>query len=98
MCPVTLIAALVFSIIGRRIGKILVKKHDPKSWDRMKQGSRRKNGTEVQHTEFSALGEPDDVRWTDASVGEGMPVYVFTLADGIQISFYSDDTGSKLSD
>ncbi|MBQ6039533.1 MAG: hypothetical protein IJL32_01965 [Oscillospiraceae bacterium] len=42
--------------------------------------------------------EPDYVRWTDAPVGDGTAVYVFALADGVQISFYSDDTGSELTD
>ena len=41
--------------------------------------------------------EPDYVRWTDAPVGAGTAVYVFALEDGVQISFYSDDSGSELS-
>ncbi|WP_019678120.1 hypothetical protein [Ruminococcus flavefaciens] len=45
-------------------------------------------------------GTPDEVQydyisWSGA-VGEGTMVYVFALDDGVQISFFTDDTGSEI--
>ena len=47
-------------------------------------------------------GEPDEVQydytaWTADPVGAGTALYVFLLEDGVQISFFADDTGSELS-
>ena len=45
-------------------------------------------------------GEPsvvqyDYMEWSDSPVGSGTKIYVFTLEDGVQISFYADDSGSS---
>ncbi len=47
-------------------------------------------------------GSPDDsesdyTAWTANPVGNGTAIYVFALEDGIQVSFFADDTGSALS-
>ena len=46
-------------------------------------------------------GSPSDCQdaycaW-DGAVGSGTMVYVFALEDGVQVSFYADDTGSELA-
>lgn len=35
--------------------------------------------------------------WDDAPIGKGTEIYVFAMEDGVQISFFSDDTGSEMS-
>jgi len=35
--------------------------------------------------------------WVNSPLGEGTSIYVFSLQDGIQISFFADDTGSEIS-
>ena len=50
----------------------------------------------------SIYGLPDAVQsdyavWNTGPVGEGTVIYVFLLEDGVQISFFADDTGSELS-
>lgn len=35
--------------------------------------------------------------WSDSPVGNGTMIYVFALEDGVQISFFADDTGSELA-
>ena len=47
-------------------------------------------------------GSPDEKQydytaWSSSPVGSGTMIYVFALEDGVQISFYADDTGSELS-
>lgn len=47
-------------------------------------------------------GRPDEKqydysKWNNDPVGKGTTVYVFALEDGVQISFFADDTGSELS-
>lgn len=47
-------------------------------------------------------GAPDNVEydyavWAGDPVGAGTAVYVFALDDGVQISFFADDTGSELA-
>lgn len=47
-------------------------------------------------------GAPDDTQydyavWSSSPVGSGTVIYVFALADGVQISFFADDTGSELA-
>lgn len=47
-------------------------------------------------------GAPDEVQydytaWSSDPVGEGTMIYVFALEDGVQISFFADDTGSELA-
>ena len=46
-------------------------------------------------------GEPDETQydytaWNSSPVGEGTMIYAFDLEDGVQISFFADDTGSEL--
>ncbi|MBR3970468.1 MAG: hypothetical protein IKJ87_05255 [Ruminococcus sp.] len=47
-------------------------------------------------------GEPDKKKndytaWTKKPVGKGTMIYVIVLEDGVQISFFADDTGSELA-
>jgi hypothetical protein len=47
-------------------------------------------------------GSPDETQydyavWSGNPVGEGTMIYVFALEDGVQISFFADDTGSELA-
>ena len=47
-------------------------------------------------------GRPDEVQqkysvWEQNPAGEGTVIYIFALEDGVQISFFADDTGSELS-
>ena len=35
--------------------------------------------------------------WDNAPVGKGTEIYVFAMEDGVQISFFADDTGSEMS-
>lgn len=39
----------------------------------------------------------DYTAWSSSPVGNGTMIYVFALEDGVQISFFADDTGSELS-
>ena len=39
----------------------------------------------------------DYTAWTDSPVGNGTQIYIFALEDGVQISFFADDSGSELS-
>ena len=53
--------------------------------------------------EMTALyGKPDETQsdfasWGRDPAGKGTSVYVFAFDDGVQISFFADDTGSELS-
>ena len=53
--------------------------------------------------EMTALyGKPDETQsdfasWSRDPAGKGTSVYVFAFDDGVQISFFADDTGSELS-
>ena len=53
-------------------------------------------------TELTQIyGNPDEIQydycvWKDA-VGKNTMIYLFVLEDGLQISFYADDTGSEIS-
>lgn len=47
-------------------------------------------------------GSPDETQydytaWSSSPVGSGTMIYVFALEDGVQISFFADDTGSELA-
>ncbi len=47
-------------------------------------------------------GSPDESQrdyaaWTYSPVGDGTEIYIFLLEDGVQISFFADDTGSELA-
>lgn len=47
-------------------------------------------------------GSPDETQydytaWNSSPVGEGTMIYIFALEDGIQISFFADDTDSELA-
>ena len=47
-------------------------------------------------------GSPDETQydytaWSSSPVGSGTMIYVFVLEDGVQISFFADDTGSELT-
>lgn len=47
-------------------------------------------------------GTPDEVQydymaWSSSPIGSGTMIYVFALEDGVQISFFADDTGSELT-
>ena len=47
-------------------------------------------------------GSPNETQydysvWSGNPVGEGTMIYVFVLEDGVQISFFADDTGSELA-
>lgn len=47
-------------------------------------------------------GKPEEVQddycaWNDNPIGNGTMIYVYGLEDGVQISFFADDTGSELS-
>ncbi|MBR2283387.1 MAG: hypothetical protein IJ874_03065 [Ruminococcus sp.] len=47
-------------------------------------------------------GSPDEMQydytaWSSSPVGSGTMIYVFALEDGVQISFFADDTGSELA-
>ncbi|HRR77807.1 MAG TPA: hypothetical protein P5191_13510 [Ruminococcus sp.] len=47
-------------------------------------------------------GTPDEVQydyaaWTNDPAGKGTEIYIFALDDGVQISFFADDTGSEIS-
>lgn len=51
---------------------------------------------------INIYGDPDEVQydytaWTDDPVGRGTEIYIFSLDDGVQISFFADDTGSEMS-
>ena len=54
-------------------------------------------------TELTEIyGAPNDTQydyavWSSDPVGSGTVIYVFALGDGVQISFFADDTGSALS-
>ena len=39
----------------------------------------------------------DYTAWTASPLGDGTQIYLFALEDGVQISFFADDTGSALS-
>ncbi len=39
----------------------------------------------------------DYTAWYDNSLGNNMVIYVFSMGDGVQISFYVDDTGSEIA-
>ena len=39
----------------------------------------------------------DYTAWSSSPVGNGTMIYVFALKDGVQISFFADDTGSELA-
>ncbi len=39
----------------------------------------------------------DYTAWSSSPVGSGTMIYVFALEDGVQISFFADDTGSELA-
>ena len=39
----------------------------------------------------------DYTAWSSSPVGSGTMIYVFALEDGVQISFFTDDTGSELA-
>ena len=39
----------------------------------------------------------DYTAWSNSPVGNGTMIYVFALEDGVQISFFADDTGSELA-
>ena len=39
----------------------------------------------------------DYTAWSSDPVGNGTMIYVFALEDGVQISFFADDTGSELA-
>lgn len=39
----------------------------------------------------------DYTAWSSSPVGSGTIIYVFALEDGVQISFFADDTGSELA-
>ncbi len=41
--------------------------------------------------------EPDYSVWSSDPVGKGTMIYLFALDDGVQISFFTDDTGSEMS-
>lgn len=50
----------------------------------------------------SIYGRPKDKRsdysvWNNDPVGKGTVIYVFALEDGVQISFFTDDTGSEIA-
>ena len=50
----------------------------------------------------SIYGAPDETKydytaWSSSPVGSGTMIYVFALEDGVQISFFADDTGSELA-
>ena len=50
----------------------------------------------------SIYGAPDETQydytaWSSSPVGSGTMIYVFALEDGVQISFFADDTGSELA-
>lgn len=50
----------------------------------------------------SIYGAPDETQydykaWSSSPVGSGTMIYVFALEDGVQISFFADDTGSELT-
>lgn len=47
-------------------------------------------------------GSPDETQfdyavWDSSPVGNGTMIYVFALSDGVQVSFFTDDTGSEVS-
>ncbi|NLT10744.1 MAG: hypothetical protein GXY08_14805 [Ruminococcus sp.] len=47
-------------------------------------------------------GTPDEMQydyaaWTNDPAGKGTEIYIFALDDGVQISFFADDTGSEIS-
>ena len=47
-------------------------------------------------------GQPDESQsdysvWNEDTVGNGTTIYVFAFEDGIQISFFVDDTGSEIA-
>jgi len=50
---------------------------------------------------FSAFyGTPDQsandrIAWTNSPIGKGTMIYIFDSYDGVQISFFADDTGSE---
>jgi len=41
--------------------------------------------------------QSDYTAWYDDPVGKGTIIYVLALDDGVQISFFADDTGSEIS-
>ncbi|HOC32716.1 MAG TPA: hypothetical protein PLH98_08990 [Ruminococcus flavefaciens] len=46
-------------------------------------------------------GSPDETQydysvWSDSTAGSGTTIYIFALEDGVQISFFVDDTGSEI--
>ncbi|MCQ2408737.1 MAG: hypothetical protein MJ065_09475, partial [Oscillospiraceae bacterium] len=50
----------------------------------------------------SFYGSPSETQfdytaWSRSPVGSGTMIYVFALEDGVQISFFADDTGSEIS-
>ncbi len=54
------------------------------------------------HALTEIYGDPDKEKndytaWTKKPVGNGTMIYVFILEDGVQISFFADDTGSELA-
>ncbi len=51
----------------------------------------------------TVYGEPtqrhsDYMVWDNAPVGTNTAIYLFALEDGVQLSFYTDDTGSALAE
>ncbi len=47
-------------------------------------------------------GSPDEMQydymaWNQSPVGNGTMIYLFLLEDGVQLSFFADDTGSELA-
>ncbi|OPZ22289.1 MAG: hypothetical protein BWZ04_00236 [Firmicutes bacterium ADurb.BinA205] len=47
-------------------------------------------------------GKPNETQydytaWSSSPVGNGTMIYVFALEDGVQVSFFADDTGSEMS-
>lgn len=60
--------------------------------------ARRYDGWVTQLTEI--YGAPDDLQrgyavWNGDPVGAGTMIYAFVIDDGVQISFFADDTGSE---
>jgi len=51
--------------------------------------------TDIYHTPTDT--QYDYTAWTDSPVGNRTQIYIFALEDGVQISFFADDSGSELS-
>ena len=47
-------------------------------------------------------GAPDEIQydytaWNHNPIGDGTAIYIFALENGVQISFFADDTGSEIT-